>query len=167
MHAELTYRPREGIVAGVVAGKPISLPTQRDQSRVVAWEKLQEIRSGKASLWDHSFEIPHQHVVPGPVAVGPVAKKLKVESSSLEIYDYPGEYAQRFDRIDKGGGSNRGVQRHPHAGSMVFVREPDGGFCFHGSPPCGNPRCVVVLHGWDALFGALKQGRQLTMIVEL
>jgi hypothetical protein len=169
MDAALTYRPREGLVAGFVAGKPVSVPTQRDQARIAAWEKVQETRSGQATQWDHTFELPHRHIMPaGSVQVGPAAKKLTVaENSALEIYDWPGEYAQRFDGVDKGGGSNRGLPPHRHGGSMVFVREPGGGVCLHGSPACSDPRCIVVLQGWDSLFGALKQARQLTMIVEL
>jgi hypothetical protein len=30
----------------------------------------------------------------------------------FEVYDYPGEYAQRFDGVDKGGGGRDPV-RHP------------------------------------------------------
>jgi hypothetical protein len=164
MNAELTYRPRAGIVAGVVAGRPISLPTQRDPARITSWEKVQEPRSGKAALWDHSFEVPHRPVIPGTPPVGPTAHKLKVvDGAPLEIYDWPGEYAKRFDGIDKGVGS----RPHRHAGSMVFVREPGGGFCLHGFPACGDPRCIVVIQGWDSLFNALKQARQITMVLEL
>ena len=39
------------------------------------------------------------------VQVGTVTHKLKVAGNDqLEIYDYPGGYAQRFDGIDQGGG---------------------------------------------------------------
>ena len=39
------------------------------------------------------------------MAVGQVTHKLKVgDNGKLEIYDYPGEYAQRFDGVDPGGG---------------------------------------------------------------
>src|SRR5262249_41079040 len=37
------------------------------------------------------------------VAAGTVTHKLKVNNDKLEIYDWPGEYAQRFDGVDKGG----------------------------------------------------------------
>ena len=34
----------------------------RDENRIWAWKKEQEIRSGKYLLWDHCFELPHKHL---------------------------------------------------------------------------------------------------------
>lgn len=82
----------------------------RDEERIGEWEKFQELRSGKYTLWDHCFELPHksleaQKTIIDAVTVGKVSHKLKAGGNGkLEIYDYPGEYAQRFDGIDKGGG---------------------------------------------------------------
>jgi type VI secretion system secreted protein VgrG len=82
----------------------------RVDGRVFHWEKVQELRSGKYTLWDHSFEKPSSHLdaektIQDSVSVGQVNHKLKVGGNDqLEIYDYPGEYAQRFDGIDRGGG---------------------------------------------------------------
>src|SRR5262249_40588000 len=81
----------------------------RPDFRITAWEKVQELRAGKVTLWDHCFELPHQHLeadrpILESVPVGQVTHKLRPGvSSRLEIYDYPGGYAQRFDGIDKGG----------------------------------------------------------------
>jgi type VI secretion system secreted protein VgrG len=80
------------------------------EDRVHTWEKTQDLRSGKFLLWDHTFELPHKHLeadkpIQDSVNVGKVGHKLKVgNNDKLEIYDYPGEYAQRFDGVDKGGG---------------------------------------------------------------
>lgn len=82
----------------------------RADDRIYDWEKVQELRSGKYTLWDHSFELPHKHLeaektIQDSVTVGKVSHKLKVgNNDKLEIYDFPGAYAQRFDGIDKGGG---------------------------------------------------------------
>ncbi|MFN2531633.1 MAG: type VI secretion system Vgr family protein [Pyrinomonadaceae bacterium] len=82
----------------------------REDDRIVSWEKTQEIRSGKYSLWDHCFELPHKHLdatepILASVQVGTVTHKLRVaDNSTLEQYDYPGGYAQRFDGVNKGGG---------------------------------------------------------------
>src|SRR5262249_16453726 len=82
----------------------------RDDDRISAWEKVQEMRSGKYTLWDHSFELPHKHLeadktIQETVSVGSATHKLKVgDTPKLELYDWRGEYAQRFDGIDKGGG---------------------------------------------------------------
>jgi type VI secretion system secreted protein VgrG len=82
----------------------------RDEDRVYSWTKSQELRSGKYTLWDHSFELPHKHLeasktIVNSVQVGGVTHKLSVANNQkLELYDFPGEYAQRFDGISGGGG---------------------------------------------------------------
>jgi type VI secretion system secreted protein VgrG len=109
----------------VLANTPQSHPTLPEQStlifedtvgggrpedRILEWHKVQELRSGKYTLWDHCFELPHKHLeadktILESVPVGKVTHKQKVgNNDKLEIYDYPGDYAQRFDGIDKGGG---------------------------------------------------------------
>jgi type VI secretion system secreted protein VgrG len=81
----------------------------RKDHRIYAWQKSQEIRSGKVTLWDHSFELPHKHLdadktMQESVSVGGKSMKLKVPvSAALELYDYPGGYAERFDGITAGG----------------------------------------------------------------
>ena len=82
----------------------------RDDDRVYDWEKVQELRSGKYTLWDHCFELPHKHLeaeanILDSVQAGKVSHKLKIGGNDkFEVYDYPGEYAQRFDGVDRGGG---------------------------------------------------------------
>ena len=83
----------------------------REDLRVLSSEKMQEVRSGKYTLWDHTFELPHKHLEAerngmDSVAVGTVTHPLLAVGGRdrLEIYDFPGEYAQRFDGIDRGGG---------------------------------------------------------------
>jgi type VI secretion system secreted protein VgrG len=90
----------------------------RPEERILEWEKMQELRSGKYTLWDHCFEQPHKHLeaevlVQDDVMVGTVNHKLRVgDNTNLEIYEYPGEYAQRFDGVDKGGGErSQDIQR--------------------------------------------------------
>ncbi len=86
----------------------------RDDDRIYDWEKGQEWRSGKYTLWDHCFELPHKHLeaeanIQDSVQAGRVSHKFKVGGNDkFEIYDYPGEYAQRFDGVDRGGGDRAG-----------------------------------------------------------
>jgi type VI secretion system secreted protein VgrG len=81
----------------------------RPELCITAWEKRQELHSGKYTLWDRCFELPDKHLeaersILDSVAVGAVRHQLQVGGNDkLEIYDYPGGYAQRFDGIDKGG----------------------------------------------------------------
>jgi type VI secretion system secreted protein VgrG len=82
----------------------------REDMRVTTWEKSQELRSGECTLWDQCFELPGnpleaKETTIDSVAVGKVVHKLKVGGNdSLELYDYPGGYAQRFDGINRAGG---------------------------------------------------------------
>ena len=82
----------------------------RTEDRVHRWEKSQVLRSGKYRLWDYCFELPGKNleaVKPtlDSVQVGTVTHKLKVGGNDqLEIYDYPGGYAQRFDGVTPSGG---------------------------------------------------------------
>ena len=83
---------------------------------VYAWEKSQTLRSGKTTLWDHSFELPHknleaQDLIVDTVQVGSITHKLKVGGNDkMELYDYPGEFAQR------------GIARRPRAGERWHRR---------------------------------------------
>jgi type VI secretion system secreted protein VgrG len=82
----------------------------RAQRHIHDWVKLQDIRSGKYALWDQHFERPNDNFETkkstlATVNVGTVAHKLQVAGNEqFEIYEYPGEFAQRFDGIDSGGG---------------------------------------------------------------
>jgi len=86
----------------------------RDENRIWAWKKEQEMRPGKYVLWDHCFELPHKHLdadvaIRASVPVGKETHNLKLPGvDQLEIYDFPGEYAQRFDGISAGGGEQAG-----------------------------------------------------------
>jgi type VI secretion system secreted protein VgrG len=70
------------------------------------WTKTQELRSGKSTLRDFAFHFPDDSFeVSAPlqesVAAGNVIHQLRAEgSANLELYEYPGEYAQRFDGDD-------------------------------------------------------------------
>jgi type VI secretion system secreted protein VgrG len=81
----------------------------RADNRVTEWEKSQELRSGEYTVWDHCFELPGNHLEAkrknvDSVTVGKVTHKLSVGGNDqLEIYDYPGGYAQRFDGVDPNG----------------------------------------------------------------
>ena len=63
----------EMVVANTPAGhddvqEPMSLiydeveGGDRDEGRITGWEKVQEVRSGKVTLWDHCFELPGKHL---------------------------------------------------------------------------------------------------------
>jgi type VI secretion system secreted protein VgrG len=79
-----------------------------EEERITDWEKTQDLRSMKFLLWDHSFEKPHEHLqaekpLTASAQAGQVSHKLVLgDGSRLEVYDWPGEYAQRFDGVGPG-----------------------------------------------------------------
>ncbi len=135
----------------------------REDMRVIGWEKIQELRSGKCTLWDHSFELPGNHLEAtektiGDVRVGKVSHKLNVANDPLELYDFPGAYAQRFDGIDPGGGDRPTDIQHIFDDRTRTVRlrmeqEEVQGIEIQGSGDCGQftPGHVFTLERhWDA-----------------
>ncbi len=69
------------------------------QSAVVSWQLNQHLHSGKYTLWDHNFELPHKHL-----EAEKNSRYIVGGNQNLEVYDYPGGYAKRFAGIDKSGG---------------------------------------------------------------
>ena len=78
--------------------------------QIFGWQKTQALRASKYTLWDHSFEQPKQNLeakenIFDSIDVGTVTHKLKTQANvPLEIYDFPGGYAVRFDGISPSGG---------------------------------------------------------------
>jgi type VI secretion system secreted protein VgrG len=95
----------------VTPSDPITYGRSGDGAGVItSWEKMQELRAGSVTLRDHTFEKPDSYLeVARPtrptVVAGSVTHKLNTANAPLELYDYPGQYAKRFDTIDKGGAS--------------------------------------------------------------
>lgn len=98
--------------------------TEQAGGRVFAWAKRQEVRAGVYTLRDHCFELAHQplegtkKIRPSAVMVGQVPHQLTAgNNAALELYDWPGEYAQRFDGIDPGGGEQPAELKKISSGS--------------------------------------------------
>ena len=99
----------------VLANTPASHPggpTMRfAPDAVTEWTKTQELRTGTHTLRDYHFTVPDATFevsaqLPATVPVGTVIHRLQTPvTSNLEVYDWPGEYAQRFDGIDPGTGA--------------------------------------------------------------
>lgn len=60
---------------------------------VTSWESNHELLSGKWALRDYHFEMPRTDLQVEEPALKPAAV-----ASNLEIFDYPGEYAQKFNQ---------------------------------------------------------------------
>lgn len=119
----------------------------READRITSWEKVQELRSGKYTLWDHHFELPHKHLEAektpqSSVSVGSVDHKLKLNTNeNLELYDFPGEYAHRFDDIAPGGGERSSdldhiFQENVRTAEIRMQEEAAAGLTIRGSGHC-------------------------------
>ncbi len=101
-HVDLPHGPR--LIFEEVAGG------QRAEDRVFVWHKQQDLRSGKVLLWDHCFELPHKHLeaeaaIQDQVQAGTVTHPFKAAGNDKWLlYDWPGDYALRFDGVDRSGG---------------------------------------------------------------
>ncbi|MFO0875837.1 MAG: type VI secretion system tip protein TssI/VgrG [Gemmataceae bacterium] len=86
---------------------------ERNQSRIFSWEKTQQVRASEYTVWDHCFELPGRNLqarahIQNMVESGKARHQLDLayrvkDRQLLEIYDFPGNYAHRFDGIDQGG----------------------------------------------------------------
>ncbi|QGJ71668.1 Type VI secretion system tip protein VgrG [Planctomycetales bacterium 10988] len=83
---------------------------EKFRDRILIWKKHQEIRPKTYTLWDHHHQKTgdnqeQQTTLPGTATVGEITHKLTgIGNDALEVYDYPGSFAKRFDGIDPGGG---------------------------------------------------------------
>jgi hypothetical protein len=164
MGASLIYHWRRSLLTAEAGGKLLQLPTRQTSASIHAWEKVQELRSGRITLWDHCFEVPHARI-PGAAAAGTVIHRIGIEPSNagkLEVYDYPGRYAQRFDGVDPAG--RREPHRHP--GTAVYVGGKRSGVHIHGWPPCNVGTCVVVMQQWEELYKALAAQQELRFSID-
>ncbi|HEY0459014.1 MAG TPA: type VI secretion system tip protein TssI/VgrG, partial [Pyrinomonadaceae bacterium] len=62
-----------------------------------------KMQTGKVTLWDYNFQLPTNRLdleQPSRFSFG--------DSQKLELYDYPGGYARKYDGIEKGGGEQSG-----------------------------------------------------------
>ena len=125
--AELIYQQAEG--------------THVEEERITRWQKRQQLRSTKVTLRDYHFQMPQHSLEAGQeiqdeVKVGKDTHKLRVgESDELEIYDWPGEYAHRFDAIDRPAAPGRPDEAAEVArGQRAYGQDP------HGAGGCRSDR---------------------------
>jgi type VI secretion system secreted protein VgrG len=148
----------------------------RTDMRVLAWKKIQELRSGECTLWDHCFELPGNHLEAkekaiARVPVGKVVHQLNIANDDLELYDYPGCYAQRFDGIDPSGRDRPSDIAHIFADRLRTVRlrmeqEEVLGIQIEGSSDCGQflPGHKFTL---ERHFDAVRNYQQWTHVYPL
>jgi type VI secretion system secreted protein VgrG len=58
------------------------------------------LRTGKVTLWDFNFQLPTKKLENSQTSRFSLG-----DNQALELYDYPGGYARKYDGIDKSGGA--------------------------------------------------------------
>ena len=75
------------------------------EGRVLTWGVGSRLRTGKVTVWDDNFQQFGQHLEAD-------ARRHEnfafASNDKLEVYEYPGGYAARYDGIDKSGGDQAG-----------------------------------------------------------
>ncbi len=95
---------------------------QRPPQRIMSWQKSQQLTASKVDLWDYSFELPTRHLE----AQQPIVASVPVDQQEhrldlparvngadmMQFLDYPGEYAKRYDGVNKDGGDQPSDLQH-------------------------------------------------------
>ncbi|HMQ04777.1 MAG TPA: type VI secretion system tip protein TssI/VgrG [Pyrinomonadaceae bacterium] len=68
---------------------------------IYEWNFVDNMFTGKRELRDYHFQLPTNNLQAVQTSVFDIGK-----NKDLEVYDFPGEYAKRFDGIDPGGDEN-------------------------------------------------------------
>ncbi len=119
------------------------------EDRILSWQKQQELVTGQVTLWDHKFEMHGKNLeakktVPETIQVGKVAHKVKAgNAESREVYDYPGDYAPRFDGVNSGGGDQppeiqKILKDNERVATIRSQQEAVQSVNIHGSSTCRN-----------------------------
>jgi type VI secretion system secreted protein VgrG len=86
-------------------------------SSVGTWRVDYKLQSGKVSFRDFHFELPTTKIDGEQPTIQEVAGNQK-----LEIYDYPGGYARKYDGVDKGGGDRPADVQKVHEDKTQTVK---------------------------------------------
>jgi type VI secretion system secreted protein VgrG len=118
------------------------LDSKADQHHIKRWQTDHALGSGKLTLWDHHFEKPQDNFsIEQPSRYGAGGKH------EMEVYDFPGGYAKRFDGIDKGGKEqpNELVNIYDERKKDAEIRMT--AFDSHFEISHGESRCVPFIPG--------------------
>jgi type VI secretion system secreted protein VgrG len=116
---------------------------------IFEWRKTQSLRAAKYSLWDHCFQQPTQNLeakdsMMASVQAGTVTHQLTGQASEhLEIYDFPGGYAVRFDGVNPSGGEQpdrlqKILDDNKRTVKLRMEAEAAQSLTIHGSSGCRN-----------------------------
>lgn len=136
-HRELPSKPQ------IPFDQDISSNVDEWAGSIRSWQVSNRVRSGKFTLRDHNFQIPTNTLE------GSEMSRFNIGGNQdLEIYDYPGEYAKRFDGIDAGGGEQPSELQKvfDDRTRTISIRQREIDVAFKGSP--GTSDCCAMTAGF-------------------
>ena len=75
-------------------------------SSIATWETAYQLQTGKVSVWDHNFELPHRKLEADQPSLYPVG------GNAALVYQYTGDYAKRYTGITPSAGDQSGELQH-------------------------------------------------------
>lgn len=107
-------------------------------STILSFNPETSVKSGKVTVWDYNFQLPKKKLDFQQQSIFSIADNQK-----LEIYDYPGGYARRFDGIDRGGGESgselqKADSEKENAARFLMDMLDSGVHKFFGSSDCAS-----------------------------
>jgi type VI secretion system secreted protein VgrG len=100
----------------------------REGTYINFWRTRQEVAPSKHILWDHAFQLTGQNLaaeaqIQKSVDVGSMSLSLQLPTnSSMSIFDYPGDYAQRFDAVGYNGQMQESDLQGVHSDNLRTVK---------------------------------------------
>lgn len=127
-----------------------SLDGNFEENCVFDWSRSQSLTAGKYTLRDYCFEMPDKQL-DASATIQPVVNvgeklphRLNIAGNDkLELYEYPGEVAPRFDGIDPGGGERRGdleriFKEQENVAKLRIEQEAQAALSLLGNSSCRN-----------------------------
>jgi type VI secretion system secreted protein VgrG len=102
-----------------------------------------KMQTGKVTLWDYNFQLPTNKLdleQPSRFSFG--------DSLKLEMYDYPGGYARKYDGIDKGGGEQSGELNKVFNDRQATVKKAMEALDAQVTTATANSDCCSVTAGY-------------------
>lgn len=102
-----------------------------------------KLQTGKVTLWDYNFQLPTNRLdleQPSRFSFG--------DSLKLEMYDYPGGYARKYDGIDKGGGEQAGELNKVFNDRQATVKKMMESLDAQVTTATGNSDCCSITAGY-------------------
>ena len=108
-----------------------------------SWQVSNKLRAGKFTLRDFNFQLPTNNLETVQMSRFSIGG-----NQQLEIYDYPGHYANRFDGIDAGGGAQPSVLQKvfDDRTRTVAIRQQEIDVAYKGGP--GTSDCCALTAGY-------------------